>query len=288
MAKQHARFPSQKAKTLNKFSGLGVKFKTQLGNLQKNAGNEAALYQLRVCLKRTLSLTEFLSNAPIDNLNTRRHNKKFKILQKKISKIRDLQVQAKLIQKYRKPSGKAESIFFQWLNLNKVRKTRELEITLKKEKSANYLALYKEISESLNTDNREILLYTNTYINDQLILGEIYCQHVRRDFHKLRVIVKKLHFTMDLHGKLSDSILYRMKQVEKLLGNAHDLTLGRAIIKQFLIRHKVSQASEKAIRKMSSAMLKKISADLKRVDPKAINLLNEIKEINNVYTNKSS
>jgi CHAD domain-containing protein len=283
MAKIHAHFPNKKMRTLNKFSGLGIKFKTSLSSLQKNAGNAAALYQMRVCLKKTLSLTEFLCSAPIDNIDAERHYKKFKILQKKISKTRDLQVQAKLIQKYRKPLGKAEAIFFQWINLNKARKTRELETILKKEKAVNYLSIYKEILGSLNTDNKEIVLFTKTYINDQLILAEIYCQHVRRDFHKLRVIIKKLHFTMDLHGILTDSLLYKTKQVEKLLGNAHDLTLGRQIIKQFLKSHKVSQAAEKAIKKISTAMLKKITSDLKKVNQKALRLLDEIKEINNGF-----
>ena len=271
---------NKKEQILNKFNILGTKFKVQLISLQKNAGNAAALYQMRVCLKKTLSLTEFLCSAPIENIDSERHYKKFKILQKKISKTRDLQVQTKLIQKFRKPSGKAEALFFQWLNLNKARKTRELELILKKERVANYLAIYKEISESLRRDNKTIELYTKTYIGDQLILAEIYSQHVRRDFHKLRVIVKKLHFTMDLHAIMTDSLLYKIKQVEKLLGNAHDLTLGRNMIKLFLKRHRLSQVSEKAIKKMSVAMLKKINSDLKKVNQKAINLLEEIKVIN--------
>jgi CHAD domain-containing protein len=112
MAKGKGQPASKKTETLSKFSGLGLKFKSQLSSLQKNAGNEAALYQLRVCLKKTLSLTEFLVLAPIEGIDPERHYKKFKILQKKISKARDLQVQAKLLQKYRKPSGKAETIFF--------------------------------------------------------------------------------------------------------------------------------------------------------------------------------
>lgn len=280
MAKRELYLQSNRLQTLNKLSSLGIKFKAQLISLQKNAGNEAALYQLRVCLKKTLSLTEFLCSAPIENIDPERHYKKFKILQKKISKTRDLQVQTKLIQKYRKPSGKAEALFFQWLNLSKARRTRELELILKKEKVANYLTIYKEISESLNRDNKTIELYTQTYIRDQLILAEIYCLHVRRDFHKLRVIIKKLHFTMDLYGRLTDSMLYKIKQVEKLLGNAHDLTLGRNLIKLFLKRHRVSQISEKAIKKMSVAMLKKINSDVKKVNQKAIKLLEEIKVLN--------
>ncbi len=283
MAKGKVHISNKKAESLTKFSGLGVKFKTQLTNLQKNAGNESALYQLRVCLKKTLSLTEFLCNAPIEGIDPERHYKKFKILQKKISKARDLQVQAKLLQKYRKPSGKAESIFFQWLNLNKARKTKELQAMLKKEKAATYIALYKEISQNLNTDNKEIILFTREYIDDQAILAEVYCQHIKRDFHKLRVIVKKLHFTMDLHGILPEPLLYKTKQVEKLLGNAHDLTLGRETIKEFLKKHKISQASEKSIKKMSAAMLKKINSDLKKANVKAIHLLSEIRKVNEEF-----
>jgi CHAD domain-containing protein len=285
MAKSHVHFSNKKTQTIDKFSGLGLKFKANLTSLQKNAGNEAALYQLRVCLKKTLSLTEFLCNAPIENIDPESHYKKFKILQKKISKTRDFQVQAKLLQKYRKPSGKAEAIFFQWLNLNKARKTKALETILKKEKAANYLAIYKEISESLNTDNKEIILFTKEYIYDQSLMAEVYCQHIKRDFHKLRVIVKKLHFTMDLHGILPEALLYKVKQVEKLLGNAHDLTLGRETINLFLKKHKISQASEKSIKKMSSAMLKKINSDLKKANSKGVNLLREIKEINEGFGN---
>jgi CHAD domain-containing protein len=283
MAKIHLRFPKKDMQTVNMFSILGVRFKTQLAYLQKNAANEAALYQLRVCLKKTLALTEFLFDAPIDIVAPRKQYKKFKILQKKIAKIRDYQVQTKLIQKYRKPSGKAEAIFFQWLNLNKARKTRELEILLKKEKAVHYLSMYKEISESFNTENIEIKQFTKTFIRDQLILGEIYCQHVRSDFHKLRVIIKKLHFTMDLYRIIPDPLLYKMKQVEKLLGNAHDLTLGRELITIFLRAHKVSQASEKAIKKMSTLMLKKITLDLRKVDQKSLKLLHEIKVINSTF-----
>ena len=99
MAKIHAHFPNKKMQTLNKFDILDIKFKAQLTSLQKNAGNASALYQLRVCLKKTLSLTEFLCNAPIDNIDAESHYRKFKNLQKKISKTRDLQVQAKLLQK---------------------------------------------------------------------------------------------------------------------------------------------------------------------------------------------
>jgi CHAD domain-containing protein len=285
MAKAYVHFSNKKIQTIDKFSGLGLKFKANLASLQKNAGNEAALYQLRVCLKKTLSLTEFLCNAPIDNIDPERHYKKFKILQKKISKTRDFQVQAKLLQKYRKPSGKAEAIFFQWLNLNRARKTKELQVILKKEKAANYLAIYKEISESLNTDNKEIILFTKEYIYDQSLLAEVYCQHIKRDFHKLRVIVKKLHFTMDLHGILPEALLYKIKQVEKLLGNAHDLTLGRETIKLFLKMHKISQASEKSIKKMSATMLKKINSDLKKANTKGVNLLKEIKEVNQAFEN---
>jgi CHAD domain-containing protein len=88
---------------------------------------------------------------------------------------------------------------------------------------------------------------------------------------------------MDLHGILSDALLYKMKQVEKLLGNAHDLTLGRATIKIFLKRHKLSQVAEKAIKKISTAMLKKINSDLKKADQKAVNLLEEVKDINSRF-----
>ena len=102
--------------------------------------------------------------AAIENIDPARHYKKFKILQKKISKTRDWQVQLKLLQKYRKPSGKAESIFFQWqINLNKSRRIRELELILKK-KAANYLVIYEEICESLNRDNKAIrIIYEILY-----------------------------------------------------------------------------------------------------------------------------
>ena len=280
MTKKHVHFPNKKIEGMNKFGGLAIKFKTNLTSLQKNAGNEAALYQLRVCLKKSMSLTEFLCKAPIPDITPERHYKKFKILQKKISKTRDLQVLSKLLKKYRKPSGKAEAVFFQWLNLNKARKTKELETLVKKEKLASYLSIYKEISASLHIDNKEIVLFTKNYIADLLIDAEMDCQHMRRDFHKLRVVIKKLHFTMDLYGRLSDTLLYKMKQVEKLLGNAHDLTIGRASIKIFLKRHKLSQVAEKAIKKISTAMLKKINSDLKKAGQKCVSLLEEIKGVN--------
>jgi len=283
MAKGKSHIAVKMTEMNTKFRGLGAKFRSQLISLQKNAGNETALYQLRVCLKKTLSLTEFLVLAPIEGIDPERHYKKFKILQKKISKARDLQVQAKLLQKYRKPSGKAESIFFQWLNLNKARKTKELQTLLKKEKAANYIAIYQEISKNIDTESKEIKIFTKEYILDQVISAEVYCQYMKRDFHKIRVIIKKLHFTMDLQGLLNESLLFKTKQVEKLLGNAHDLTLGRKTIKVFLKKHKISQASEKAIKKMSALMLKKINSDLKKANVKALSLLREIRVVNEKF-----
>lgn len=88
---------------------------------------------------------------------------------------------------------------------------------------------------------------------------------------------------MDLQGLLNESLLFKTKQVEKLLGNAHDLTLGRKTIKVFLKKHKISQASEKAIKKMSALMLKKINSDLKKANVKALSLLREIRVVNEKF-----
>lgn len=268
-------------KTLKgRFLQIKADFLQAVTDLQDNSGNENALYRLRITLKKTCSFLDFISSIPLEGTNVKIELEKFRILQKKIAGSRDAQVQHRQFAVYKKKFLKSDDPFSQWLNLRKYRKNKVLENTIQNLTLSFYMELYDQVVEVIEREGEErIKGYAPAFFANEVILCEEHGSRIKKDYHKLRVHIKKIHFLMEIIGILPAELLVKTRPLEKLLGNAHDLQNGKDSISSFLSKHKLPASAGKNLKKLSAIMEKKKKVNLAAASQKALPILDEVRKV---------
>lgn len=268
-------------KTLKeRFLEVKAEFRQAVTDLQKNSGNENALYRMRITLKKTCSFLDFMSSIPLEGTNVKIELDKFRILQKKIAGSRDAQVQHRQFASYKKKYLKSDDPFSQWLNLRKYRKNKVLEHTIQNLTLPFYMELYDQIVEVIvHEGDEQIMGFAPSFLAHEVALCEEHGSRIKKDYHKLRVHIKKIHYLMEILGILPAELLVKTRPLEKLLGNAHDLQNGKDRIGSFISKYKFPASSGKNLKKLSAIMEKKKKADLAAASKKAIPILEEVKKV---------
>lgn len=273
--------PQGSKKTLKeRFLEIKADFRQAVTDLQKNSGNENALYRLRIALKKTCSFLDFMSSVPLEDTNVKIEQEKFRILQKKIASSRDAQVQYRQFAAYKKKYLKSDDLFSQWLNLRKYRKNKILENIIQNLTLPFYMQLYDQIVEIIEREGDErIIGFAPAFFANEVAICEEHGSRIKKDYHKLRVHIKKIHYLLEILGILPAEALVKTRPLEKLLGNAHDLQNGKDRISSFISKYKFPASSGKNLKKLSAILERKKKADLAAAGKKAISILDELKKV---------
>ncbi len=268
-------------KTLKgRFLEIKADFRQTVTDLQKNSGNENGLYRLRITLKKTCSFLDFMSSVPLEGTNVKIELEKFRILQKKIAGSRDAQVQHRQFAPYKKKYLKSDDLFSQWLNLRKYHKNKVLENTMQNLTLSFYMELYDQVAEVIEREGDErIMGYAPAFFANEVAVCEEHGSRIKKDYHKLRVHIKKIHYLLEILGILPAELLVKTKPLEKLLGNAHDLQNGKDRISAFINKHKLPASTGKNLKKLSAIMEKKKKTNLAAASQKAIPILEEVRKV---------